>query len=226
MASISWGDFSTLNQRAAADVAYTFHLGRDRHNVVTGATLLADTAAAHPLQDLLVGDLQVDHSVKNDAGLVQRFGLGNGPGHTVKDIALFAVFRLQTFVNDANDDLVRNQVAIYSLAFNPIGVPSLTAARRILPVEIVGIPSFWFRMAAWVPLPAPGAPNMIRFIMFFTPSYSRKPWYWRASIWFSSALIVSSATPTTMMTEVPPMARPEMLMNLLATSGAIATMPR
>src|SRR5699024_6851730 len=40
----------------------------------------------------------------------------------------------------------------------------LTAARRMLPVEMAGMPSFAVRISAWVPLPAPGAPNRIRFI--------------------------------------------------------------
>ena len=33
----------------------------------------------------------------------------------------------------------------------------------MLPVEIVGIPSFALRISAWVPLPAPGAPSRINF---------------------------------------------------------------
>ncbi len=38
--------------------------------------------------------------------------------------------------------------SIYSLAFKPVGVPFFTAARRMLPVEIVGISSFFFRISA------------------------------------------------------------------------------
>ena len=60
-------------------------------------------------------------------------------------------------------------------AFMPVGVPSLMAARRMFPVEMVGMPSFLQRISAWVPFPAPGAPNKISF-MALSP-YSRKPLY-------------------------------------------------
>src|ERR1700754_917981 len=39
----------------------------------------------------------------------------------------------------------------------PSGVPALTAARSISPVEICGIPNLSLMKFAWVPLPAPGA---------------------------------------------------------------------
>ena len=63
-----------------------------------------------------------------------------------------------------------------SLAFSPVGVPFFTAAHRMLPVEMVGISSFFLMMSAWVPLPAPGAPKRISF-MVITSNYSRKPLY-------------------------------------------------
>ena len=47
------------------------------------------------------------------------------------------------------------------LAARPSGVPAFTAARSMSPVEICGMPYFWHRNAACVPLPAPGAPNKI-----------------------------------------------------------------
>ena len=50
------------------------------------------------------------------------------------------------------------------LGFIPVGVPSWMAARRMLPVEIAGIPNSREMTAACVPLPAPGAPNKISFI--------------------------------------------------------------
>src|SRR5208337_3695351 len=56
--------------------------------------------------------------------------------------------------------------SMYSLAFRPISVPALTAARRMSPVEIWGIPYLSMSFFAWVPFPAPGPPNRIRFISF------------------------------------------------------------
>lgn len=62
-----------------------------------------------------------------------------------------------------------------ALAFLPTGVPFFTAARRMLPVEMVGMPNFRLMISAWVPLPAPGAPNRMIFIPFPFFHYSRKP---------------------------------------------------
>ena len=49
--------------------------------------------------------------------------------------------------------------SITFLAARPSGVPALTAARSMSPVEICGMPNFWQMKAACVPLPAPGAPK-------------------------------------------------------------------
>ena len=54
--------------------------------------------------------------------------------------------------------------SITALACWPRGVPALTAARSMSPVEIWGMPYFWQMKAACVPLPAPGAPNKISFM--------------------------------------------------------------
>src|SRR5438105_4050354 len=50
------------------------------------------------------------------------------------------------------------------VAARPNGVPALTAARSMSPVEICGMPYFWQMKLACVPLPAPGAPNRISLI--------------------------------------------------------------
>ena len=51
--------------------------------------------------------------------------------------------------------------SIISLALIPSGVPAFTAARSMSPVEICGMAYFAQMKVAWVPLPAPGAPNKI-----------------------------------------------------------------
>ena len=53
--------------------------------------------------------------------------------------------------------------AMIALARLPISVPLCTASRRMSPVEIFGIPRLRANCSAWVPLPAPGGPSMIRF---------------------------------------------------------------
>ena len=51
--------------------------------------------------------------------------------------------------------------SMMDLACRPSGVPALTAARSMSPVEIWGMPNFWQMNAACVPFPAPGAPSKI-----------------------------------------------------------------
>src|SRR4051812_14331558 len=46
-----------------------------------------------------------------------------------------------------------------AFAWRPSGVPALTAARSRSPVEMCGTLSSAFSIAAWVPLPEPGAPS-------------------------------------------------------------------
>jgi hypothetical protein len=43
------------------------------------------------------------------------------------------------------------------------------AARRASPVEMAGMPYFAQMFAAWVPFPAPGAPNKISFMLLSPP---------------------------------------------------------
>src|SRR6266571_1961834 len=47
----------------------------------------------------------------------------------------------------------------------PSGVPALTAARSMSPVEICGMRKCSLMKPAWVPLPAPGGPRRISFII-------------------------------------------------------------
>ena len=79
--------------------------------MVAGAAALADTAAAHPLDDLLIRDLDGHHGVESDTCLLQRLGLGDGAGHPVQNVAIGAVRLLQTLADDADDDLIGHQLA-------------------------------------------------------------------------------------------------------------------
>src|SRR5437764_10324759 len=51
---------------------------------------------------------------------------------------------------------------MYSLAFLPSSVPSLTLARNMSPVEMNGSRKSIRRRSACVPFPAPGGPNRIK----------------------------------------------------------------
>src|SRR5690606_20132507 len=51
-------------------------------------------------------------------------------------------------------------------AASPRGVPALTAALSMSPVEICGIPNLFLMTVACVPLPAPGGPKRINRMSF------------------------------------------------------------
>ena len=76
--------------------------------------------------------------------------------------------------------LTRPPESMTFLAARPSSVPALTAARNMSPVEIWGMPNFWQRNAACVPLPAPGAPNRmslmvvlgVRMVPGMSPGYN------------------------------------------------------
>ena len=101
----------TLLQRAAAHVAHAFLFGRDVDDVVACAAALAHTPAAHTSHDLLVGDLDGDDGVEPDTCFLQSLSLGDGAGHAVQDVAIRAVGLLQTLVDDADDDLIGDELA-------------------------------------------------------------------------------------------------------------------
>ena len=54
--------------------------------------------------------------------------------------------------------------SMYSWAFLPRGVPLVTLARKMSPVEIAGTPKWSATTLAWVPFPAPGGPIRISLI--------------------------------------------------------------
>ena len=76
-----------------------------------GAAAGADPAAAEAAHDDLVGSLDGDHMIEADARLLQSFGLGDGAGHPVQNIALGAVGFCHPLHHDADDDLVGDQLA-------------------------------------------------------------------------------------------------------------------
>mgnify|MGYP002139888277 CR=1 FL=1 len=99
----------TLNQLAAALVAHALLLGGHSYHVVAGPAGFADTAAAHPLHDGLVRDLNRDHVVKCDPGLFQGRGLGAIIGR--RGETLDAIQQLTNYaVNSGADKRIRVHV--------------------------------------------------------------------------------------------------------------------
>ena len=101
----------TLHELAAAHIAHTLFFGGDVHNVIAGAAVLADPSAAHSGDDLFIGDFDGDHSVEADTGLLHGLGLGDGAGHAVQNIAIGAIGLLPALIDDADDNLIRHQLA-------------------------------------------------------------------------------------------------------------------
>ena len=58
------------------------------------------------------GDFNVDDLVDDNAHVVQRLGLRDGAGEAVQNKAVFAVVLRQTLLDDADDDLIGDQLAL------------------------------------------------------------------------------------------------------------------
>ena len=80
--------------------------------MVAGAAAAADAAAGHPLLDHSVVNFNGDHTVDLNAGIHKGLGLRDRAGHTVEDIPVCTIRLGQTVPDDADDDLVRNQIAL------------------------------------------------------------------------------------------------------------------
>ena len=63
----------------------------------------------------------------------------------------------------------RSPLSMIALALRPISVPAFTAARSMSPVESWMSPCLAAISLACVPLPAPGGPSRIRFIIASSP---------------------------------------------------------
>jgi hypothetical protein len=89
-----------------------------------------------------VGHVDLQHDVELDAGGLHRVGLRDGAREAVEQEALGAVGLRQPLLDQADDDVVADQppASITFLAATPSGVPALTAARSMSPVEICGMP--------------------------------------------------------------------------------------
>ena len=100
-----------LHELAAAHIAHALRFRGNVHDVVAGAAVLAHTPAAHPSNDLLVRDLDGHHCIEADTGLLHGLRLSDGAGHPVQNVAVGTVGLLQAVVDDADDDLIRHQLA-------------------------------------------------------------------------------------------------------------------
>src|SRR5437764_3508824 len=80
---------------------------------------------------------------------------------------------------------------MYSLAFLPSSVPSLTLARSMSPVEMNGSRKSMRSRSACVPFPAPGGPNRIRFSSGMGAAYRATAGQARAQVLLQETLVVA-----------------------------------
>jgi len=99
----------------AAHIAHAFHFGRDVHDMIAAAANLADASATHSLDDLLITDLDGNNGVESDSCCFQGFGLSDGAGHTVQDVAIGTVSFLQTLVDDPDDHVIGHQLTVVDI---------------------------------------------------------------------------------------------------------------
>ena len=104
-------------ERCAAQIADAVDLRRVCDDVEARAAAAADTAAGHARFDDGVIDLDGDDSVKVDTGGFERLGLRDRARHAVKDEAVRAVVAGDPLADDADDDIVRNELASVHEAF-------------------------------------------------------------------------------------------------------------
>ena len=83
-------------------------MGRD---VVARTAAAADAAAGHAGLDHGVRDLDRNDTVEMDARRLEGFCLRDRAGHTVEDEPVRTVRLGDPFRDDADDDIVRNQLA-------------------------------------------------------------------------------------------------------------------
>src|SRR5258706_11391229 len=80
-----------LNQGLARNVVLARHLWRIEFDVVDASRSGMHPAPAHPLNDLVLGHVDLEHEVETDAGLAHRLRLGNGAWKTVEQVPVLAI---------------------------------------------------------------------------------------------------------------------------------------
>src|SRR6266852_4848606 len=99
-----------LNQRLARNVVLARYLRRIEFDMVDASRARMDPAPAHPLNDLILGYVDLEHKVEIDAGITHRLRLGNGAWKTVEQVAVLAIQVLQPFLHESDDDVVGNEL--------------------------------------------------------------------------------------------------------------------
>ena len=151
-----------LDQRLAGDVVLALDLRRIELDVVGAARGGVHAAPAHALDDLVVGHVDLEHVVdraRRPPSSLRPAGWCAGSRRTDSPCAQSGCFRRSLTRPMMMSSETSWPASITFFAARPSGVPALTAARSMSPVEICGMPNFSLMKFACVPLPAPGGPE-------------------------------------------------------------------
>lgn len=107
-----------LDQLFAGNVVLAGDLRRVVLGVVHAAGGRMHATTGDTRHDLLVVDGDLDHMVDGHAGVLQRFGLRDGPREAVEQEALGAIGLGDAFLDQGDDDVVGYQAAAVHHAFH------------------------------------------------------------------------------------------------------------
>src|SRR6267143_295370 len=99
-----------LYQRLTRHVVLTRCSRRIEFDMVDAPRAGMYPAPAHPLNDLILGYVDLEHEVEIDPGFAHRFRLGNGARKAVEQVAVLAIQMLQPFLHQTDDDVVGNEL--------------------------------------------------------------------------------------------------------------------
>jgi hypothetical protein len=100
-----------LDQGLSGRVVLSLDLGRVEEDVIGAARREVHAAAAHAADDLVVLDVDLHHRVDADLLGLQRVCLDHGPGKSVEEESLLAVRLRDPLLDQAQDDVIRDQTA-------------------------------------------------------------------------------------------------------------------
>ena len=100
-----------LHQRFTGDVILAGNARRVEIDMVRASRCRMHAAAAHALENFVIGDFDVNHDIDVDIGLAQRLDLRQRAWKTVHDETGDAVRRLDAFLDQSDDQRVRHQCA-------------------------------------------------------------------------------------------------------------------
>ena len=145
-------------------------LGRVELDVVDAARAGMHAPAAHARDDLVVRHVDLEHVVERHAlasSAPRPAGWCAGSRRTGSRCAQSGCFRRSFTRPMMMSSDTSWPASITFFAARPSGVPALTAARSMSPVEICGMPNFSRMNCACVPFPAPGGPRRISLMKAF-----------------------------------------------------------